>query len=320
MSEEKTTEQETLTASSQKKQEGGCMQFLYNSKEGTVMGRGASSWAKLGFFYLVFYALLAAFFAIMLAVFMQTIDDKRPKFFADSSVMFRDHGSGAGPGVSLNPSPSDKKSTLFWLKKKTSDTPQETQRLIDKLTAIYKEYDDVATGGDGDVIDCPSDNLNEGGEKSCHFPTENLGGCQKTDDEFGYDSNQPCITLQLNRIFGWEPKPYASDAIPEELQTYLQNTGQTYQDNRIYFTCDGEDPVDRENIGRVKVFPQSGIPFKYFPYRNQPQYMSPLVAVKLENPQKNVLISVLCRAYADNVYFNKQDRLGSVRFELFIEE
>lgn len=47
---------------------------------------------KIILFYLIFYAVLTAFFAGMLAVFYQTLDAKKPKWQLESSLI------GSNPG------------------------------------------------------------------------------------------------------------------------------------------------------------------------------------------------------------------------------
>lgn len=51
--------------------------------------------AKIGLFYLVFYAGLAAFFAVMLVIFYQTLSNFEPKWKLDSSLI------GTNPGKFL---------------------------------------------------------------------------------------------------------------------------------------------------------------------------------------------------------------------------
>jgi sodium/potassium-transporting ATPase subunit beta len=48
--------------------------------------------AKIILFYLVFYAALTGFFAAMLVVFYQTLDNKMPKWRLDESII------GSNPG------------------------------------------------------------------------------------------------------------------------------------------------------------------------------------------------------------------------------
>jgi len=56
----------------------GFCTFLYNPDDGTVLGRGGESWAKIILFYFVFYAALAGFFAVCLTVMLQTLDPNKP--------------------------------------------------------------------------------------------------------------------------------------------------------------------------------------------------------------------------------------------------
>ena len=96
-------------------------------------------------------------------------------------------------------------------------------------------------------------------------------------------------------------------------------------DKFVYIKCDGEHGVDRDNIKAIDYYSPypnkeiGGIPFKYFPFRNQPDYLSPLVFVHFKNVTKNILINVECKAYAHNI--DNKDRLnrrGMTKFQLFI--
>jgi hypothetical protein len=53
----------------------------------------------------------------------------------------------------------------------------------------------------------------------------------------------------------------------------------------VWLSCEGETPVDVENVGAIQYFPQSGFPGYYFPYNNTENYMSPMVAIYFERPQ-----------------------------------
>ena len=54
----------------------------------------------------------------------------------------------------------------------------------------------------------------------------------------------------------------------------------------IWVSCEGENPADVENIGPIQYKPRSGFPGFYFPFRNSPGYLSPLVAVWFEAPKR----------------------------------
>ena len=59
----------------------------------------------------------------------------------------------------------------------------------------------------------------------------------------------------------------------------------------VWMSCEGENPADVENIGKINYYPQMGIPTYYFPYKNQIGYKSPIMFAHLENPKsKNFLL------------------------------
>lgn len=59
---------------------------------------------------MIFYAALAGFFAAMLAVFYQTLDESKPKWELDNGLI------GSNPGLGFRPMPpeSNVESTLVW--------------------------------------------------------------------------------------------------------------------------------------------------------------------------------------------------------------
>ena len=65
--------------------------FLWDKEKGAIMGRTPLSWARITVFYIIFYSLLAGFWALMLFIFFQTIDDKEPRWVAKSSIIGTRH-------------------------------------------------------------------------------------------------------------------------------------------------------------------------------------------------------------------------------------
>ena len=72
-------------------------------------------------------------------------------------------------------------------------------------------------------------------------------------------------------------------------------------------------------IGPLNYTPFRGFNAYYFPYRETPGYLAPLVAVQFRAPQPHVLISVECRAWAKNIEHTPDSSLGLVRFQLLID-
>lgn len=139
------------------------------------------------------------------------------------------------------------------------------------------------------------------------------------ENNFGLNTTAPCVIVKLNRIYGWLPK--ASSKPPGNLTKLANSTDEKF----IYVKCEGEHGSDRDNLQGIEYFSSypnneiGGINFKYFPYRNQPGYLSPLVFVHFKNVSLNTLVNVVCKAYAHNI--DNKDRLnqrGMVRFQLFV--
>ncbi|KAK6061076.1 hypothetical protein COOONC_01260 [Cooperia oncophora] len=68
--------------------------FLYNKDRGTVLGRTAKSWCQITVFYIIFYTCLAAFWIACLAIFLNTLDPKVPRFYGKGTII------GINPGKS----------------------------------------------------------------------------------------------------------------------------------------------------------------------------------------------------------------------------
>lgn len=91
----------------------------------------------------------------------------------------------------------------------------------------------------------------------------------------------------------------------------------------VFYSCSNcallQNPADKENIGPVNYYPTQGIENKYFPFTNQPGYLSPFVFVHFMKPTPGVLINIECKAWASNIKHDRMDREGSVHFELLID-
>lgn len=62
-------------------------------------------------------------------------------------------------------------------------------------------------------------------------------------------------------------------------------------------------------------------PYFFYPYKNKDGYLSPLISVQFESPQKNKNINIECIAWATNIIYHggERDRQGSIHFELLID-
>jgi len=289
--------------------------FLWNSETKQFLGRTGSSWLKIGVFYLFFYAFLAGFFAIMMAVFYQTLDTKDfPKYQpGDGSSILRNPAMGFRP----LPRKENIESTLIWYKNGDSKDIEHWVKSLDDFIAPY----DTSSGGN--VVDCTETNLPKAGEV-CRFSSAWLKDKCSSAESWGYNKESPCIILKLNKMIGWKPDTYATldelpAAMPDDLKqtiTTLTSENEDKVPSMIWVSCKGENPADEEYIGPVRYSPWQGFPAYYFPYNHQAGYLPPIVAVQFDKPQGNVLINIECKAWAKNINHDRGNRLGLVHFEL----
>jgi len=149
-------------------------------------------------------------------------------------------------------------------------------------------------------------------ERACRFVIDVLGSQCTWQRDYGYDWGQPCVLLKLNKIFDWMPVAFNATNRPPEL-------GNRWDPRYVGVTCEGENPIDQENIGPLEYFPPEGFPVNFYPYLNQEGYRSPLVMVKFTKPTNGVVINVWCKAWAENIKHHRQDSQGSIHFELLVD-
>lgn len=149
-------------------------------------------------------------------------------------------------------------------------------------------------------------------QKACRFQIDSLGADCVWQQDFGYDNGQPCVLLKLNKIFGWTPDLYQPSEAPPEL-------GNRYDPGYIGVTCEGENPIDNENMGPLIYYPAKGFPRYYYPYLNQEGYRAPLMMLKFAKPVNGIVINIWCRAWAKNIVHHRQDDQGSIHFEILID-
>ncbi|XP_034936763.1 sodium/potassium-transporting ATPase subunit beta-2 [Chelonus insularis] len=295
--------------------------FLWNSETGQFLGRTGASWAKILLFYVIFYGVLSGFFGAMLTVFYQTLDHTAPKWKMDSSLI------GSNPGLGFRPMPPDSnvESTLIWYKASNKGNYEHWTKAIDKFLEVYQApmSNDIMSKNEARVV-CDYGKPAPPG-KSCDVDLKKFEPCIK-EKAYMYPDYHPCIFLKLNKIFDWQPEFYNdTENLPENMPNDLKNRIKTAKIRSpeelqtIWVSCEGENPADVENIGPIQYRPRSGFPGYYFPYRNSPGYLSPLVAVWFEAPKRNVLINIECKAWARNIIHDRVERRGSVHFELMVD-
>jgi len=275
--------------------------LIYNKETGEVFTRTPKSWALIFIFYVIYYCCLAAFWAAMLTVFFTTLPEGMPKWTgAENGII------GMSPGVGLRPVQHE-------------DTIASS--MITYSQSTEKDSEDGKLAGYQGWVNRTDDFLAPYKLSNTTFPTTNLKECAK--DGYGYQAGKPCIFLKLNKIYGLVHEYYNKtdelpDYFPANLKTVVE--GQTNK-NQVWINCRPEYPADAEGIKSMKYFPASqGFPESFFPFTNQPGYLSPLVAVQIEPLRKNQLLHIECRAFAKNIKYNRRDRIGMVHLEIYLRD
>jgi len=294
--------------------------FLYNKQEGTVMGRTGESWAKIGGFYLVFYSFLAAFFAVIMTVFYQTLDYGTPTYTPgqDGGSILKNVALGYRP---LSPVVE---STLIWVNRGNNKTMQHWITNLNEKVEPYLNKSTVSKKVK--YVACDENTVLKENEV-CDFNVGQFGApCEK--DNWGYKDGTPCVLLKLNKMINWVPDFYEKlDELPKEMPANLKNYITTESKKRVnetvpkhvWVSCEGKYAPDEDTLGEVSLLPQPFFPGWYYPYTNAEGYLSPLVALFIKAPTENIVINIECKAWAKNIEHNRGFRFGLIDFEVIVD-
>jgi len=176
---------------------GNLGNFLYSKREVNgveqtlVMGRNGNSWAKIGLFYVCFYAFLAGFFIALLSVFLSTLNDpqtggpKLTQFIANQ------------PGLTL-------------INKFDGSYNKTNQKEIDAVNKpiveflkIYSKYDGHGKG----AKNCNASMVTGyEGAQACIFDYKTALSDKCTESNgYGLKDGQPCLLIKMNKVFDWVP-------------------------------------------------------------------------------------------------------------------
>lgn len=288
----------------------GFLTFLWNSRTKEFCGRDGLSWAKVTFFYSIFYTLLSGFFIGMLAVFMSVMPMDKPTYYGESSQM---SVRGLNPGLGFRPQINPEDHVIKFDPSVNIDESHGIQvyrRSLDiYLNAKYpKEEKNLMPC---DFNQTYHDEFSKG--KSCEFNFVGISEAANCTNEhaYGYKTGHPCVLIKVNKIVSWQPK----------------------SSGYISIKCEGENAFDKDNINSVEYHyeylpeeterpnkNEGKIQSKYFPFMGQKNYRQPFIWVRFTvNP--NTIVNIECKAYADNI--DNSDRLnrrGQTRFTLFVKK
>lgn len=311
----------------------GFSKFLYNSEDGTVMGRDGSSWLRISIFYLGYYAFLAMLMAISITVTLSVLDEYKPYF--QTRLQY--------PGVTIlprtnkfDPASLDIRYTIG----KNSTWSAYTKALDDMYKNLNQNVsspnvqdcgknkpitDNQVFTGDAQALSCLV-------QKS-DFPSD----CQNF--PYGYGTMSPCIFIKLNKVINWQPVPFSTLndklATAEGSPSGAPTLKEVLNDHRaiIYekeFTFGHCYPLGMEADKieeRFDSFDYSpkGLSDYYFPYlgnKRQKEYRAPMIGVKMQ--LKDAIIGeevkMACKVYARNIIDLARINVGYVEFKIKIDK
>ncbi|VDN11523.1 unnamed protein product [Dibothriocephalus latus] len=208
--------------------------------------------------------------------------------------------SGLSPGLSYRPNVNFLTSLIAY---RAAD-PQSFMPYVQNIRTFMYLYEEVNIRPQDSFASC-EDNMKtpDVADQVCKFFPMVLGPCVK-ENNYGYDRNEPCIILKINKVYGWVP-----DIVNKTMG----------QDPLL--TCQGLNNLGNEGFGRMRYFPNVTIDGKvygyfsnlYFPYIVQYAYRSPLVAVQFVNITRHSLFMISCSL------LNVRHTAGPVKFELLVD-
>lgn len=278
---------------------------IWNPQTRTCLGRTGDSWAKLIAFYIVLYSCLATLWSIYFHLFHLTISDKYPKWQLEESLI------GTNPGLGFRPqSPRHRVESALISYREGLDG--DFKHWVDDLNE-YLEPMDLSKQSSEAVAKLKKNCDTNDPESFCPFDNSTIPPECTAAQNFSFPLGQPCLLIKLNRIYGWKPEPYENkpSSFPPEAP---------FTPGNIAITCEGQHDADKEHIGPIDYFPNTGIETKYYPFLNQPGYQSPYVMVHFKKPMLNTLIYIECKAWAKNVEHDRYNKKGMTAFELYIEK
>nr|VZI45011.1 unnamed protein product [Spirometra erinaceieuropaei] len=252
--------------------------FIYNPSKNSFFGRTCKSWALIFIYFLVFYTCLAGFFTGMLSVLIYgLLSNTVPSLTGMQSLLKLNPGLGYLPRVDVD-RPLLQVSTFDSYTRKW---------YLNATEEFLKNY--------GNSRNCDlSKPLPPSGDVRdvCRFPKSLLGPC--ADPKSVLEQDNICIYVKLNKVYGWLPDINGTE---------------------ITIRCGPANSFDGELLGEPEYHPSAkgnnsmgAFSSIFFPYINQENYESPLVAVTFPKLTKNTLVMIEC-SLVNVGYHDEQFRL-----------
>uniref|UniRef100_A0A8C8DW11 Sodium/potassium-transporting ATPase subunit beta n=1 Tax=Oryzias sinensis TaxID=183150 RepID=A0A8C8DW11_9TELE len=261
--------------------QGSWKDFFYNSRTGELLGRTASSWGLILLFYLIFYGFLAGMFCLTIWVMLQTLDENVP----------RHQDRVADPGNH----PIIHKKMFKW--QNYGNSSDWGIYKLNSLKCVSEYNDSMQERNDLCLVGEYTDQDQGSIKKVCQFKRSILRQCSGLPDtSFGYAEGKPCIIVKMNRV--------RNLSISKQKQLHCA--------------------AGTLKMGEMQYFPPEGrLDKMFFPYygkKLQPDYVQPLVAVKLllTKDDYNIEQTVECKVEGSHLRNNdERDKyMGRVTFRV----
>uniref|UniRef100_A0A3P9B1E0 Sodium/potassium-transporting ATPase subunit beta n=1 Tax=Maylandia zebra TaxID=106582 RepID=A0A3P9B1E0_9CICH len=256
--------------------------FVWNSENGTFMGRTPEKWVYISLYYVAFYVIMTGLFSLAIWVLMYTISPYKPDY--------QDRLTSPASAFPLR--------VMVWPDTYGEEDVEISYNTSEKASCMEMAnilHDFLKPYNDTKQLECNNYNCTKGKyfiqktfsaphhtKWACPFTQSMLGPCSGIEDPtFGYNSTMPCVVIKMNRV-----------------------------------RLDGED-----SVAKIEYFPDGGIMDpSYFPYYGnlaQPTYVNPLVAVRFSLVGEKEA-KIQCRVVSEKIsYENIHDPYeGKVVFYL----
>ncbi|KAL5964233.1 Sodium/potassium-transporting ATPase subunit beta-2 [Taenia solium] len=267
--------------------------FILNPKKGTFLNRTPSSWAKIFIYYVIFYTCLFGFLiSLIFFVTNVVIDKKVPSLTGRQSLL------GLSPGLTFLPV-ADYKGSLSPHPVYDSDHKAKYVEFMRKYLSNYQAGPSNCdffngTRQSGSLYD------------ACYFPLSILGPCNPNQGQGG----EFCVYMKMNKIFGYIPdvsgtRIYVSCQPTVGFLLRVCPSTSFFSQSCVTF----KDESKSRELGQIAFFPNALYENQAvgyfstvaFPYLNQADYQSPLLAITFPYIAKNVPITVGCKYLNGNV-------------------
>jgi len=294
------------------------MEFLFNPRNKTVLGRTAKSWFMLTVFYAFYYSAIAILTYFMLLTYKNNmIQDPKS---ANSKPKTQNRIST--PGVATFPA-----TEILVVDSNRMNIIEQIDQVNEHFLSFAKsetEKNKLMNLGDCSPICKDTDHE-----------------CKNPPIKMSYNKGTPCVFYQINKVIDWYP--YSYDSLNNEHVTprvdkdtsLVGSVVEKFDPKKIYLYCYDLDNIKGYNnatdrISKISYFSSDDESsneaknYGTFNYNHWPVDMkssNPFVAIKVEiNPKYyGELVNVACQSYAANIALNEKINQGFAAMAITVE-